>query len=95
MNNSEFTLGQIKTILPALVQSDGITYSSNWNYEYSSDTLVELNMDEFFIEYIIQEGDHLIIEFYCMVYYYDDEPVEHYYFKPLQEISTVKNYING
>jgi hypothetical protein len=94
MNNSEFTLGQIKSILPALVQSDGITYSSNWNYEYSSDTLVELNMDEFFIEYIIQEGDHLIIEFYCMAYYDSDE-VEYYYFKTLQEISTVKNYING
>ena len=89
MNNSEFTLQQIKSVLPELVQSEGITYSSNYCYEYCSDNLAELIMDEFFIDYIIQTGDLLIIEFYCIAYY-DGDDTEHHYFKTLQEISTIK-----
>ena len=93
MNNSDFTLNQIRRVLPILIKKSGITHSSNYDYEVNSDNLVELNMDDFFIDYIIQEGNFLIIKFYYMAHY-DELDSEKHYFKPLQEISTVKKYID-
>lgn len=95
MNNSDFTTNQLREILPSLFKNnEGIFQSTDFQFESYSDNLIELNFDNNpFIFHIFQEGNFLIVWFRTTSYY-DEIDSENYYFKTLQEISTVKKYIN-